>query len=36
MYVVSETDKFSCVFPAQRLHAGRTTAILENLLEDPI
>ena len=34
MFALSETDKFSGVFPAQHPHASRAAAILENLLED--
>ena len=35
MFPLSETDKYSDVFPAHRPCAGRVAAILENLLEEP-
>ena len=35
MLALSETDKFSSVFPAQHPRAGWVAAILKNLLQDP-
>ena len=34
MYPLSETDKYSSLFPAQCPRAAWAAAILENLLED--
>ena len=35
MFVLSDTDKFVGLFPAQHLRAGGAAAILKTLLEDP-
>ena len=35
MFPLSETEKFSGLFPTQCLSAGQAAAILENLPEDP-
>ena len=34
MFPLSETDRFSGVFPTQDTHAGQPAAIFENLLKD--